>query len=136
MTEHSGYVQRLLREWASPAGIWPSVEEARRYSEAMAIPFVAHSAAEYYRWLVRSQLRPDGWRFAAQMRQPISVPVLHLHGTDDGAVVADTARGSAHYVTGPFAEQFVQGAGHFLPEEAPERVNDSLLDWLGDLGRR
>jgi hypothetical protein len=25
---HGGYVQRLLREWASPEGIWPSPEEA------------------------------------------------------------------------------------------------------------
>ena len=28
MTVHGGYVQRLLREWASPEGIWPSPEEA------------------------------------------------------------------------------------------------------------
>ena len=32
------------------------------------IPFVAHSAAEYYRWLVRSQPRRDGRRFRAGHR--------------------------------------------------------------------
>ena len=70
MTVHGGYVQRLLREWASPEGIWPSPEEARIYSDAMALPFVAHSAAEYYRWVVRSQVRPDGWKFAAADEDP------------------------------------------------------------------
>ena len=93
MTVHGGYVQRLLREWASPEGIWPSPEEARIYSDAMALPFVAHSAAEYYRWVVRSQVRPDGWQFAARMRTPISLPVLQLHGEHDGAVLADAAGG-------------------------------------------
>ena len=133
MTVHGGYVQRLLREWASPQGIWPSPEEARIYSDAMALPFVAHSAAEYYRWVVRSQVRPDGWKFAARMKTPISLPVLQLQGELDGAVLADTAAGSAAYVTGPFTRHLVPGAGHFLPEEAPDVVNEHLLDWLATL---
>ena len=133
MTVHGGYVQRLLREWASPEGIWPSPEEARIYSDAMALPFVAHSAAEYYRWVVRSQVRPDGWKFAARMRTPISLPVLQLHGEHDGAVLADTAGGSAAYVTGAFERHLVPNAGHFLPEEAPDVVNQHLLDWLATL---
>ncbi len=133
MTVHGGYVQRLLREWASPEGIWPSPEEAKVYAEAMALPFVAHSAAEYYRWLVRSQARPDGWRFAARMKQPISVPVLQLHGERDGAVLPSTAGGSAAYCVGSYERALVPGAGHFLPEEAPDVVNDHLVRWLGSL---
>jgi pimeloyl-ACP methyl ester carboxylesterase len=131
MREHGGYVQRLLREWASPEGIWPSPQEARLYAEAMALPFVAHSAAEYYRWVVRSQARPDGWRFASRMRAPISVPVLQLQGEHDGAVLPSTAGGSAAYCTGPFERHLIPRAGHFLPEEAPEAVNEHLVRWLG-----
>ena len=133
MTVHGGYVQRLLREWASPEGIWPSPEEATIYADAMALPFVAHSAAEYYRWLVRSQARPDGWRFAATMKKPISVPVLQLHGERDGAVLPSTARGSAAYCVGPYERALVPGAGHFLPEEAPAVVNAHLVRWLDSL---
>jgi pimeloyl-ACP methyl ester carboxylesterase len=135
MTVHGGYVQRLLREWASPEGIWPSPEEARIYSEAMALPFVAHSAAEYYRWVVRSQLRPDGWRFAAVMRTTITLPVLQLHGAHDRAVLPDTIDGSAAYVSGPFEQHLLPGAGHFLPEEAPDVVTERLLAWLDTLPR-
>jgi pimeloyl-ACP methyl ester carboxylesterase len=133
MTMHGGYVQRLLREWASPEGIWPSMEEARVYADAMALPFVAHSAAEYYRWVVRSQVRPDGWRFASRMRTPVPVPVLQLQGEHDRAVLPATARGSDAYCTGRFELHFVPGAGHFLPEEAPQVVNERLLDWLARL---
>jgi len=133
MTMNGGYVQRLLREWASPEGIWPSPEEAKVYSDAMALPFVAHSAAEYYRWLVRSQVRPEGWRFAARIKAPITVPVLHLHGERDQAVLAGTAAGSAAYVTARFERHLLPGAGHFLPEEAPSAVSEHLLDWLATL---
>jgi pimeloyl-ACP methyl ester carboxylesterase len=133
MTVHGGYVQRLLREWASPQGIWPSPEEASLYADAMALPFVAHSAAEYYRWVVRSQVRPDGWRFAQRMRAPVTVPVLQLHGEDDGAVLPSTAAGSEAYVSGRFERHLVPAAGHFLPEEAPDVVNRYLVDWLATL---
>lgn len=130
MTSGPGYVERLLRHWSSPENAWPSDEEAERYGEAMAIPFVAHSAAEYYRWVVRSQLRLDGRRFAARLRRPVEVPVLHLHGVDDGAVVASAATGSRRHVSGPFEEHFLAGVGHFLPEEAPQEVNQLMLRWL------
>jgi len=133
MTVHGGYVQRLLREWASPEGIWPSPEEAKVYADAMALPFVAHSAAEYYRWLVRSQARPDGWRFAARMRTPIGVPVLQLHGERDGAVLPSTAGGAQEWCTGRYERELVPHAGHFLPEEAPEVVSDRLVRWLDAL---
>jgi len=58
------------------------------------------------------------------------VPVLHLHGVDDGAVVASAATGSRRHVSGPFEEHFLAGVGHFLPEEAPQEVNQLLLRWL------
>jgi pimeloyl-ACP methyl ester carboxylesterase len=134
MTMHGAYVQRVLREWASPNGIWPSPEEARVYSYAMALPFVGHSAAEYYRWVVRSQVRPDGWRFAARMKTPITVPVLHLHGEDDPTVLPGTAAGSERYCQGPFERQLIPRAGHFLPEEAPDAVSTALVDWLDRVG--
>ncbi|HEV7171739.1 alpha/beta hydrolase [Pedococcus sp.] len=133
MTVNGGYVQRLLREWASPEGIWPSPQEARLYAEAMALPFVAHSAAEYYRWVVRSQLRPDGWRFAASMRTPITVPVLQLHGAHDPVVLPRTALQPVEAVRGRFERRLVPDAGHFLPEEAPDVVTAHLLDWLAGL---
>jgi len=127
------YVEHLLASWSAPQGQWPPPEVSRCYAEAMALPFVAHSAAEYYRWVVRSQWRLDGRRFARRVRSPITVPVLQLQGEQDGAVVPALARESSAYVHGPFEQHFIAGAGHFLPEEAPAEVNAHLLRWLGSV---
>ncbi len=122
------YLRRTLTAWAGPG--WPSPEEAERYATAMAIPFVAHSAAEYYRWLVRSQPRRDGRRFRAGISAPIEVPVLQLHGSQDRLVLPESAAGSGRHVAAAHQFELLHGAGHFLPEERPEQVSDRLLTWL------
>jgi len=124
------YVERLLSEWAAPGSSFPGPEVAQRYADAMALPFVAHSAAEYYRWVGRSQLRLDGRRFASRLHGRIRVPVLYLHGDQDRAVLLSSTHGSDVFVGGPFEEHVIPGAGHFLPEEAPAEVDAHLLHWL------
>ena len=125
-----GYVGCLLGAWSAPQGQWPWREVAQRYADAMALPFVAHSAAEYYRWVVRSQWRLDGRRFARCVDSVITVPVLQLHGDQDRAVIPALAPRSSAYVQGPFEQHVITGAGHFLPEEAPAAVNAHLVRWL------
>jgi pimeloyl-ACP methyl ester carboxylesterase len=122
------YLRRILGAWGGPG--WPGAEEADRYATAMAIPFVAHSAAEYYRWLVRSQPRRDGRRFRAGIAAPIGVPVLHLQGSQDRLVLPESATGNGRHVAAAYRFELVHGAGHFLPEERPEQVSDLLLTWL------
>jgi pimeloyl-ACP methyl ester carboxylesterase len=133
MSKSPTYVARLLGAWSAPEGQWPTREVAQRYAEAMAIPFVAHSAAEYYRWVVRSQWRLDGRRFAQRLDSRITVPVLQLHGDHDRAVLPALAAHSSAYVQGPFEHHLIADAGHFLPEEAPSEVNAHLVRWLASL---
>src|SRR4029079_16930274 len=68
MTKDHAYVEEVLRAWASPFGDYPTPEDVERYGNAMAMPFVAHSAAEHYRWFGRSQLRQDGPLFNRRIR--------------------------------------------------------------------
>ncbi len=124
-------VRDLLDRWSGPG--WPSEEEARRYQEAIEIPSVAHSSLEYYRWAVRSRVRTDGRRFTEAMRRTVKVPVLQLHGELDGQVPASHARGSSRWVRGDYTWHLVEGAGHFLAEEAPEQTTALLREWLDAL---
>lgn len=133
MTRSHDYVRGLLTEWASPLGDYPTPADVERYGNAMMIPFVAHSAAEYYRWLGRSSVRPDGPMFMRRIRHAVRVPVLQLQGEDDRCVLASATYGSGAWVPGDYRHVKIENAGHFLTEEAPDAVNAALLRWLGTL---
>jgi len=122
----------LLEQWAapSPPGSFPDAGTLETYRKAMRVPFVAHSSMEYYRWALRSLPRRDGRRFATALQHPITVPLLQLHGALDAFVLPSTALASHHRVRGPLSYQLIPGAGHFLPEEAPDEVTAALLTWL------
>lgn len=125
----AGEVEGLLRRWGGPR--WPGDPEmVDHYTQAMRIPFVAHSAMEYFRWVGRSQVRRDGWAFAESIDRPITVPVLQLHGSADQCVLPATAAGSQRWVEGGLRYEVVEGGGHLLPEECPDVVTAHLLDWL------
>ena len=127
-------VGRLLREWGAPG--WLDTQTLATYRDAAQVPFAAHSAMEQVRWLVRSTPRADGHRYLAALSTPAQVPTLQLHGQADRCLPASQAplRGADAAVAGP-AHRFevVPRAGHFLPEEAPERVNALLTSWLAEV---
>ena len=133
MARSHEYVAELMRAWASPFGSYPTDEDIARYGDGMMIPFVAHSSAEHYRWLGRSSIRPDGPIFMRRIRHAIRVPVLQLQGTDDGCVLANATYGSGAFVPGDYRHVKVDGAGHFLTEEAREKVSAALVSWLDSL---
>ncbi|MBC7290366.1 MAG: alpha/beta hydrolase [Actinotalea sp.] len=121
-------VVRMLREWGAPG--WPPDDVAARYRDAARVPFAAHSAMETVRWLVRSTPRVDGQRYLAAVRRPVEVPVLQVHGTADRCiplVAAPTVVGNPHVF------RAVEGAGHFVHEEAPEATTEALVQWLAGL---
>jgi pimeloyl-ACP methyl ester carboxylesterase len=126
-------VATVLQAWSGPG--WPDGATVERYRRAMQVPFVAHSAMEYYRWAVRSLPRRDGRRFAAAVRPPLTVPVLQLHGGLDAWVLPETAARSQRWIAGELRYELIPGAGHFLPEEAPQRVTVALTAWLEHLPR-
>jgi len=124
-------VADLLQRWAGPA--WRRTadfaEAVERYRSASRIPQAAYGAMEYHRWAARSQLRPDGLRYARRMAAPITAPTLQLHGELDSCVLPSTARGSGRYVAGAYEWRELPGIGHFPQEEAPDLVSDAIADW-------
>ena len=125
--DRAARVVELLDAWSGPG--WPTDDDRTVYREAMLVPGVAHCALEYYRWHVRSVVRPTGIRFFKRIQRPITAPTLQLHGSLDSCVLPRTALGSGRYVEGQYEWRLVEGVGHFLPEEAPDVVTGEITRW-------
>jgi pimeloyl-ACP methyl ester carboxylesterase len=63
----------------------------------------------------------------------IGVPLLHLHGENDGCIALASSRGEERYFNAGFRREVLSG-GHFLHLEAPDRVASSILDFIGPAG--
>ena len=125
-------VGELMTRWGGPA--WTSTPEYADYVAkcrmAIQIPQAAFCALEAYRWVFRSTLRLQGYRFVKAMQKPLTTPTLHLHGSLDTAVLPRTAQGSGRYVVAPYEWRLIQGAGHFLHREAASLVTGEILRWM------
>lgn len=138
LTRHDGAeLERLVRsragaKWQASQDFSETLGHMRR---AIQIPGAAHSALEYQRWAVRSQVRGEGRRFMRSMKMPINVPVLHLRGDADPYVLADPVYRTQHFAPhGRYVS--LAGSGHFGHEEDPDTVNEQLRRFLAQMGER
>lgn len=123
-------IDTYLHRWSADP-TWPDEEESAHFRAAFQVGATAHCALEYFRWAFRSVPRADGRRYKADMlANPVSMPVLHIHGAADRSVLPRSAKGSREFTTGPYAWRTLPQVGHFPHEEAPLKTHTLILDWL------
>jgi pimeloyl-ACP methyl ester carboxylesterase len=62
---------------------------------------------------------------------PVAAPAMAMFGSEDKVLTEQGMTDSARFVTGEWRYELVEGAGHFIPVDAPEAVTGLLLDWFG-----
>jgi pimeloyl-ACP methyl ester carboxylesterase len=127
VADDGAYVAELLRSWSRTD--WLDDEAERLHRQAVQIPGVAHCSLEYYRWAVRSLVRPDGVRYAHRMRTPVTAPTLQMHGALDNCVLPAIARGSEEHVDAQYEWREIPDVGHFPHVEVPGLVTTELMHW-------
>ena len=73
------------------------------------------------------------YRARGAIRTPvgvIGVPVLYVWGDADDTVGPSAAAGTADFVSGPYRFEILPGVGHFIADQAPDRLNALLLAHL------
>ena len=128
-------VARALVGGSHRRGVWPP-EELEAYRAAFARPGRAKAAIDWYRAAFRRALRPGRSRGASTR---VTAPTLILWGVEDrflerhlvspAALRRVLADGNVPEVV------LIEDAGHFVQNEAPERVNAELVRWLGPATR-
>jgi pimeloyl-ACP methyl ester carboxylesterase len=85
----------------------------------------------YYRAMFRPfgeavrRLRPD-----TGIARRITVPLLYLHGADDGCIRPAAAQGAERYFAGPYRAEIIPAAGHFLAAECPDAIAGHVSRWI------
>jgi pimeloyl-ACP methyl ester carboxylesterase len=58
---------------------------------------------------------------------PIRVPTLYIWGDADDTVGRMAAEGTVDFIAAPYRFEVLAGVGHFAADQAPDRVNELLL---------
>ena len=68
---------------------------------------------------------------------PVTVPTMGVWSTGDHYLDGEMMRNSASQVAGPWRYEEIPGASHWVPLDAPGRLNELLVSWLRlSVGRR
>jgi pimeloyl-ACP methyl ester carboxylesterase len=109
---------RWLRERLSRSGV-PANAIAEHLS-VLGNPAAMEAALAWYR--ARGAIRaPLG---------TIGVPTLYVWGDADDTVGRPAAEGTGEFVSAPYRFEVLPGVGHFIADQAPDRLNELLLAHL------
>jgi epoxide hydrolase 4 len=122
-------IARALAGGSHVRGCWPR-EELDRAREDFLQPGAASAALGYY----RAAARHPGPARRLAARHPITAPTLILWGARDRFLGEETIRPERlrpYFAPGNEPEiRRIDDAGHFVQNEAPQRVNEELIAWL------
>jgi pimeloyl-ACP methyl ester carboxylesterase len=93
------------------------------------------AAVGYYRAIRAPWRLPPAYRKWARTLDLLpSVPLLYLHGADDGCLQKEYAEHAATNLPDTARFELVAAAGHFLQVERPDVVNDTVADFVAHGG--
>lgn len=120
------WLRALIRRW-SPR--WePSEADLAPVLATLSQPDYCSAALAYYRALPKALADRATWTL---MFKPLPVPAKLICGADDGCIGAEMFEDQAQYFGAGYVLARIDGAGHFMHCEQPQRFADEMLDWLG-----
>ena len=120
---HFAALRRLFRTDPARPGAFTD-EDVARYVEAFSPPGALEGPINYYRAAVR-----QGPRALSRNVRPVAAPTLVLWGGRDRYLVPELAAGLEQWVPNVRVERLPE-ASHWVQHDAPERVNELLIDFL------
>jgi pimeloyl-ACP methyl ester carboxylesterase len=63
--------------------------------------------------------------------RPVDAPTLGIWSTNDHYLDGERMKMSGRFVKGSWRYEQIEGASHWIPLDAPDRLNELLIEWLG-----
>ena len=111
---------KLFREMLRDA------KDADRYIADLSRPGALTAALSWY----RANASPAQELERTRPFPPVAAPTLGIWSTGDEYLLEEGMAGSGEHVTGMWRYERIEAAGHWLPLDAPERVNELLIEFL------
>jgi pimeloyl-ACP methyl ester carboxylesterase len=116
---------RLMREWLREGRPGRSPDLERSLAD-LARPGALTAGLNWYRAFAQPEVLLED----ELPLPPVACPVLAVWGEHDILPEARVTE-SEENVTGPWRYERFEGVGHWIPTEAPERLNPLLVEFLG-----
>jgi len=114
------YLRHFLRHWSHDTDVFPD-EEVAEFVEAYSQPGAVRGGFNCYRAVFRTA--------GQQPNTPIAARTLILWSDNDPILRFEWSDNLAQYFTN-YTLKKVEGCGHFMHREAPERINGELIEFL------
>lgn len=112
---------RLFREWTRGDG------DLERYLRDLARPGALTAGLNWY----RANVAPAAQIETPLALPPVKAPTLGIWSSRDHYLIEDGMKRSGGHVSGPWRYERIEGASHWIPLDASERLNVLLLGFLG-----
>jgi pimeloyl-ACP methyl ester carboxylesterase len=114
-------------DWAWLSRFLRGAGDQERYEQDLARPGALTASLNWY----RANLAPK-MPGPTPVLPAVRVPTLGIWSTDDHYLDRERMEKSGAYVEAPWRYEVIEGASHWIPLDAPDRLNELLLDWLQD----
>ena len=108
-----------------------SLDEVSTYADVLRDPARARASSQLY----RTFLLREGWRTGRYADARLAVPTCLVNGADDPVASPVLVDGWQRHAD-DMSVEFLDGIGHFVPEEAPEVVADRARALFGQSAKR
>jgi pimeloyl-ACP methyl ester carboxylesterase len=116
-------IKRLWHTWSPGYQLSPAQWETLKECLSLSMP----RPVMYYRNMFWPPIQAIQ---RLQNAKKIQVPLLYLHGAQDGCVKFEARRGQEAFFAAEHQEILLRNVGHFLPLEAPEAMAREIHRWF------
>jgi pimeloyl-ACP methyl ester carboxylesterase len=126
--QFDGVAEELVRrdDWKLFRRLLDGAGDVDRYLADLSRPGALTAALNWY----RANAAPEQELERTRPFPTVAAPTMGLWSSGDNYLTEESMLGSAEHVTGPWRYERVEGASHWLQLDAPEWVNELLLEFL------